>query len=387
MALIISVGMASCATPSVKLEQAPSLTKDANNLASVDDTSIRLGAVLSLTGEASAFGASGLEGIRMAIDEWNGSGGVNGHTIILAIADDKGDASEAAKAFEKLISKDKVAGIIGALMSKLSLVGAPLAQEAGVPMITPTATNEKVTQVGDYIFRACFIDPYQGIAGASFAFKDLKARNAAVFFQGSSQYSGGMAASFKTTFEKLGGRVVAYETHGPAMTNFKSPLTKILKSNPDVIYASDYYADVGLIAKQVRELGFKGPIVGGDGWDSTELGKIAGNAINNGFFTNHFAVDDASPQVQDFIGKYQKKFGRKPDALATLSYDSANIMLDAIQRAGTTEGKAIRNALANTDLACVSGHVSFDGERNPIKPAVIIEMVNGRQVYKTRVLP
>ena len=349
---------------------------------------IRIGGVGPVTGEAATFGISTKNGMAMAVEEWNAAGGIfNGRRARLIFEDDKGDPAEGATVYTKLIQQDSVVAIVGTVMSKVTLAGAPIAQAAGIPMISPTSTNEKVTLVGDNIFRACFIDPFQGTVGAAFAFNDLKARNAAAIFDIGNDYTKGLAENFRATFQKLGGKVVAYEGHPSGATDFKAQLTKIIGNKPDVLYIPDYYNDVGLIAKQARELGFTGPLVGGDGWDSPDLVKIGGSAVENGFFTNHYSAEDVRPIVQDFVKKYTAKFGAQPDALAALAYDAMNIMLNAIKTAGSTRGTAIKAALKATDLNVVSGRVTFDANRNPIKSAVIIEIKNGKQVYKTTVNP
>lgn len=357
-------------------------------LAQVTAQDIKIGGIGPITGEAATFGISTKNAMTIAVDEWNAKGGVfGGRKVKLIFEDDKGDATEGAIVYTKLIEQDRVTAIVGTVMSKVSLAGAPIAQAAKVPMISPTSTNEKVTLVGDYIFRACFIDPFQGLIGATFSYKDLKARSAATVFDASNDYSKGLAENFRATFEKLGGKVVAYEGHPAGATDFRAQLTKALQSKPDVLYLPDYYNDVGLIAKQARELGYKGPMVGADGWDSPELAKIAGDAVNDGYFTNHYSDMDTRPIVQDWVKKYKAKYGQVPDALATLGYDAMNIMLDAIKRAGKTDGASIRDALKKTDLQTVSGRVTFDASRNPVKSAVIIEMMDGKQVYKTTVNP
>ncbi len=351
---------------------------------------IKIGGVGPVTGEAATFGVSTKNGAQMAVDEWNAKGGIfSGRKAKLIFEDDKGDPAEGATVYTKLIQQDNVVAIVGTVMSKVTLAGAPIAQANGVPMISPTSTNEKVTLVGDYIYRACFIDPFQGLVGANFAFNDLKAKKAAAIFDIGNDYTKGLAENFRAQFEKLAGKgsVVAYEGHPSGATDFKAQLTKIIATKPDALYVPDYYNDVGLIAKQARELGFKGPMIGGDGWDSPELVKIGGTAVENGFFTNHYAAADTRPIVQDFVAKYTKRFGSEPDALAALAYDAMNIMLDAIKRAGSTRGSAIRDALKKTNLEVVSGKVTFDANRNPIKSAVIIEIKGGKQVFKTTVNP
>lgn len=348
---------------------------------------IVIGGVGPVSGEAATFGQSTKEGCELAVEEWNAAGGLLGKTIKLIYQDDKGDPTEAATVWTKLITQDKVVAIVGTVMSKCSLAGAPISQQYKVPMISPTSTNPKVTEVGDYIFRACFIDPFQGTVGAKFAYENLNARKAACIFDVGNDYTKGLSEFFRDKFTELGGTIVAFEAHPTGTTDFKAQLTKIIAAKPDVIYISDYYNDVALIAKQARELGFNGPLVGGDGWDSPDLVKIGGTAVENGYFTNHFSKDDPRPIVQEFVKKYQAKFGKVPDALAALAYDAMYIMLDAIKRAGSTDPEKIKKALAETNINVVSGLVTFDKNRNPIKSAVIIAIKNGQQVYQATVNP
>ncbi|HRS65081.1 MAG TPA: ABC transporter substrate-binding protein [Spirochaetia bacterium] len=350
-------------------------------------TEIKIGGVGPVSGEAATFGQSTKEGCELAVEEWNKAGGLLGNQIKLIFQDDKGDPTEAATVWTKLISQDKVAAIVGTFMSKCSLAGAPISQANKVPMISPTSTNPKVTEVGEYIFRACFIDPFQGAVGAKFAYENLNARTAACIFDVGNDYTKGLSEFFRDKFIELGGKIVAFEAHATGATDFKAQLTKIIAAKPDVIYISDYYNDVALIAKQARELGYTGPLVGGDGWDSPDLVKIGGKAVENGYFTNHFSKDDPSPQVQEFVKKYEAKFGKTPDASAALAYDAMVIMLDAIKRAGSTDPEKIRAALAATNIQVVSGMISFDKNRNPIKSAVIIAIKDGQQVYQTTVNP
>ena len=346
-----------------------------------------IGGVAPLTGEAATFGVSTKNGYDLAVAEWNAKGGVLGKQVKLVFADDKGDPAEGATVYTKLIEQDKACAIVGTVMSKVSLAGAPICQAAKIPMIATASTNPKVTGVGNFVFRACFIDPFQGTVGAKFAFDDLKAKKAACIFDVGNDYTKGLSEFFKTKFTALGGEVVGFEGHATGTSDFKAQLTKVLAAKPDVLYVSDYYSDVAIIAKQARELGFKGPLVGGDGWDSPKLVEIAGPAIEGCFFTNHYAKEDKSPIVQEFVKKYTDKYKASPDALAALAYDATNIMLDAINRAGSTDGTAIQGALVKTDLKVVTGQVKFDGERNPVKSAVIIELKGGQQVYKTTVAP
>jgi len=348
---------------------------------------IKVGGVAPATGEAATFGASTKNGMDMALAEWNAKGGVLTKPVKMSFADDKGDPAEAATVWTKLIEQDKVCAVIGTVMSKCSLAGAPISQNSKIPMIATSSTNPKVTLVGDYIFRVCFIDPFQGTVGAKFAFDELKAKKAACLFDVGNDYTKGLSEFFKAKFTALGGELVGYEGHATGTTDFKAQLTKILAGKPDVLYVSDYYNDVALIAKQARELGFKGPLVGGDGWDSPKLCEVGGPALEGCFFTNHYAADDTRPIIQDFVKKYKEKYNASPDALACLAYDATYLVLNAVEKAGKADGPAIRDALKATDMAVVSGQVKFDENRNPVKSAVVIEIKGGKFVYRASVNP
>ncbi len=374
--LVLVLGVAGLNSACKPKEQKPQVQEE-----------IKIGGVGPISGEAATFGLSTREGEQMAVDEWNEKGGVLGRKIKLIFEDDKGDPTEAATVYTKLIEQDKVVAIVGTVMSKCSLAGAPIAQAKGVPMISPTSTNPKVTEVGDYIFRACFIDPFQGTVGANFAYNVLGVRKAGCIFDVGNDYTKGLAEFFRDTFTKLGGQIVGFESHPTGATDFKAQLTNLIKAGAELIYISDYYNDAGLIMKQARELGFKGYFLGGDGWDSPKLVEIGGAAVEGGFFTNHFSKDDQRPEVQEFVSKYRAKFEKDPDALAALAYDAMNLMLTAIQNAGSTDGAKIRDALKNISFKGVSGVITFDENRNPVKSAVIIEIKNGQQVYKTTVNP
>ena len=348
---------------------------------------IMIGGVGPVTGEGATYGVSTKNGYELAMEEWNGKGGINGKQLKLAFADDKGDPAEAATVFTKLIEQDKVVAVLGSPMSKTALAGAPICQAASIPMMATWATNPKVTLVGDYIFRACFIDPFQGTVGAKFAFDELKTRKAAAIFDVGNDGTKGLAEFFKAKYTALGGEMVAFEAHATGTTDFKAQVTKMIALKPEIIYLASYYNDSGLIAKQARELGYKGLFMGGDGWDSPKLVEIAGAAIEGSFFTNHYAADDTRPVVQEFVKKYKTKFGAEPDANAVLAYDASYLVFDAIKRAGKLDGPSIKAALVATDLAVVSGQVKFDENRNPIKAAAIIQVKNGKFVYHATVTP
>jgi len=348
---------------------------------------IIIGVVAPLTGDSATFGKSTQEGAELAVAEWNAKGGINGSQIVLKMADDKSDPTEGAAGITRLIEQEKIVGEIGTVQSKVSLAIAPILQAKKIPMISPTSTNEKVTLVGDFIFRACFIDNFQGVVGAAFAYDNLKLTKAACLFDVGNDYTKGLAENFRDAFIKLGGEIVGFEAHPTGATDFNAQLTKIIAAGPELLYLSDYYNDVGLICKQARALGYTGFFLGSDGWDSPVLVEVGGDAVEGGFFTNHFSKDDTRPEVQAFVKDYTAKFGAPPDALAALAYDAANLMFDAINRAKSTDGTAIRDALKVANFKAVSGTIKFDANRNPIKAAVIIENKGGQQTYKATVQP
>ncbi|MCW5764506.1 MAG: ABC transporter substrate-binding protein [Phycisphaeraceae bacterium] len=337
---------------------------------------ILIGHYGSLTGSEATFGKSTSEGIRLAIKEFNAAGGLNGRMVEVKEYDTKGDAKEAKLAVERLVKSDGVVAVLGEVASGLSLAGGPVCQEAGVPMISPSSTNPRVTKIGDMIFRVCFIDPFQGFVGAKFARENLKAAKAAMLYDQKAPYSVGLAQEFKKAFEKLGGQVVAEQTYNGGDQDFTAQLTSIRGGKPDVIYVPGYYTDIGNIALQTRKLNISAPLLGGDGWDSEELGKIAGDAIKGSFYSNHYAPDQADAAVKDFIKRYQAEFnGKTPDGLAALGYDAACLLFDAMKRSKSLGGRDLRDAIAATrDFKGVTGSITIDENRDAKKGAVIVEM-------------
>jgi branched-chain amino acid transport system substrate-binding protein len=343
-----------------------------------------------MTGSEATFGRSTDNGIRLAVDEINEAGGINGKEIRVITYDDKGDAREAGTAVTRLIAKDGVVAVLGEVASSLSLVGAPVCQEHGVPMVTPSSTNPAVTQVGDMIFRVCFVDDFQGLVCAKFAreYEPLKAQKAAILYDQVSAYSEGLQAVFAKAFEEFGGTIVSKQTYQAGDQDFSAQLTAIRASEPDVIFVPGYYTDVGNIALQAKRLNIEAPLLGGDGWDSAKLGEIAGDAITGSFYANHYSHQDPDPRVQNFISKYEAQYGGIPDGLAALGYDAARILADAIERAGSGEGTAIAAELANTkDFDGVTGKITINDERNAVKPAVMLEMKDGVPTYVTTIEP
>ncbi len=352
---------------------------------------ILIGHYGSLTGSEATFGQSTSNGIRLAIKEVNAKGGVLGRPVALKEYDTRGDAGEAKLAVERLVKSDKVTAVLGEVASKLSLAGGPVCQEAGVPMITPSSTNPKVTEIGDYVFRVCFIDPFQGFAGAKFARENLKAEKAAVLVDQAQAYAVGLAEQFELNFKAKGGEIVTTQNYTGGAQDFTSQLTTIRAAKPDVIYIPGYYTDVGNIAIQARRLGITKPMLGGDGWDSDQLAKIAGDAIEGSYYTNHYAPDQPDAKVQDFIKAYRAEFGgATPDGLAALGYDAAKILFEAMERAKTTDGKALRDAIAATkNFGGVTGNITIDANRNATKSAVVVEMAGNppAPTYVTTVEP
>jgi branched-chain amino acid transport system substrate-binding protein len=349
---------------------------------------IQVGFFGALTGPTATFALSGRNGAALGADEINGGGGVLGKRIEFVVEDDRGEAAEAASAVSKLITRDHVVALIGENASSRTLAAAPIAQSYGVPIISPSSTNVEVTKKGDYVFRVCFIDSYQGGVLSSFAFRNLKARTAAMLVDARNDYSVGLAAAFREGFEKEGGRVVGDLKYTEGDSDFSAQLTAIAALHPDVLVVPGYYTDAGLIARQAKALGVSAVLLGADGWDSPKLAEIGGSAVEGAYFSNHYSVDDPSPAVRRFVDAYHARYGADPDSIAALSYDAIRLLADAIRRAGSTEGKRVRDALAETkDFEGVTGRITMDADRNPIKPAVVLKVEGGRFRFVTSVAP
>ena len=345
----------------------------------------------SLTGEGASFGQSSVEGAQLAVEEINNAGGLlGGRKIRLLVEDDQSRPEEASNAVTKLITQDKVVAVLGEVASRRTLAAAPVSQKYRVPMITPASTNERVTQVGDYIFRVCFIDPFQGEVLAKFAYNDLKARKVAVLKNIQEDYSVGLTDSIQKTFTGLGGRVLDPVSYSSADADFRAILTQVRAQKPDAIFATGYYTEAAIIVRQARELGMQMPILGGDGWVGDAL-KNGREALKNTFISNHYSGDNPDSLVQNFKKAYRAKFNREPDSIAALGYDSAKVLADSITRAASTDGSKIRDAIAAADLAGVTGRLKMNANRDVDKPAVIEELqfVNGdvKYVYRTTINP
>ena len=352
-----------------------------NNSGSTNANEILIGHYGSMTGSEATFGQSTDNGIKLAVEEINAAGGINGKQIKLITYDDKGDTKEVGAAVTRLVANDHVVAVLGEVASNLSLAGAPVCQEHGVPMVSPSSTNPQVTKIGDKIFRVCFIDPFQGYVCAKFAREQegLKADKVAILYDQTQAYSKGLAEEFEKAFESLGGTICENQAYSRGDQDFTAQLTAIRSSNPDMVFVPGYYTDVGNIALQARKLGIDVPLFGGDGWDSSQLYEIGGEAVNGCYYSNHYSHEDPNPRVQDFITKYKEKHGAIPDGLAALGYDAAMLLFEAMQRASSLGGDDLAAAISQTEnFDGVTGNISIDGQRNAVKPAVILEMKDGR---------
>jgi len=349
---------------------------------------IRVGEFASLTGKESAFGQSSHKGTDLAVQELNAAGGLLGKQIQLLTEDTQSKAGESQTVVNKLVSRDGVVAVLGEVASGRSLEAAPVCQGAGVPMISPSSTNPDVTKTGDYIFRVCFIDPFQGTVMANFASRTLKARKVAVFTDAKSDYSKGLAKFFKQQHQKNGGEIVVELDFNGGDSDFKSQLTTIKAAEPDAVFIPAYYTDVALICMQAKQLGLNVPLFGGDGWESDKLVEIGKDAVEGHYFSTHYHPDVSSTKSKAFVAAFQKRYGSAPDAMAALGYDSMMILADAVKRAGSVEGPKLKAALAATKgFDGVTGMTTIDADRNASKAAVILQVSNGKFRYLETINP
>ena len=349
---------------------------------------IKVGEFASMTGSEATFGPSSHEGTLLAVDHLNAAGGVLGRKMELLMEDDQSQAGQPATVVRKLIARDGVVAVLGEVASSRSLEAAPICQQSQIPMISPSSTNPKVTAVGDYIFRVCFIDPFQGTVMANFARHTLHLKKVAVLTDVKSDYSLGLAKFFKEGFIADGGAIVAEQNYSSGDKDFSAQLTALKAVNPDGIFVPGYYTEVGLIALQARQLGLNVPLLGGDGWESSSLIPIGGVSLEGSYFSTHYSPEDTSAAVQDFVKAFRAKYNETPNAMAALGYDSAMILADAMKRAGTTDGAKVRDALAATkDFQGVTGKITMDADRNASKPAVILAIRDGQFKYVETVSP
>jgi branched-chain amino acid transport system substrate-binding protein len=349
---------------------------------------IKIGEFGSLTGDNASYGTSQNEGVQMAVDEINTSGGILGKKIDLTLEDNQTKQGQTTTIVRKLISQDHVVALVGEVASSKALEAAPIAQEAKIPLIATGATNPKVTQVGDYVFRVCFIDDFQAIVIARFVLEKLHKTKVAFITDVKQDYSVGLTQFARDYLQKNGGQIVKEQSYSSGDKDFRAQLTDIKSANPDVIVITGYYPEVSLIVREGRQLGIKAAFAGGDGWDGASLIPVGGKAIEGSYFSNHFSTEDKSPAVQQFVEKYKKKYNKLPDAFAALGYDSVNLLANAIKRAGSTDPEKLRDAIASSrDFPGVTGKITINPERNANKSAVIITIKNGALHYFETIEP
>ena len=345
---------------------------------------IKVGASFALTGDVASFGKAAKNGLILAVKEYNAKGGVLGRQIELFVEDNKGDELEAANAFRKLIDKEEIVAFIGSDISSTTEAIAQIAAEEKIPMMAPTATKLNITTLGENIFRACYVDPYQGKVIADFAAEDLRGKTAAVMMDNGDDYSIGIAEAFKENFERHGGEVLTIESYTDQDKDFKPLLLNIKKEDPDIILITDYYGTVSLIAQQIQEVGIDAVLVGPDGWDGvTEQIKHDTSVLEGAFFINHYATDDPDPIVRAFVEDYRAEFEEEPNALSVLAYDGAKVLFDAMIAAGTTDYADVIAKMQATNLQGITGIITYGEDRNPVKSVTIIQIKDGHNtMYK-----
>ena len=349
---------------------------------------VKLGLFMSITGRDASFGEAALRGARLAIDDLNAAGGILGRPVELVVEDNRSLPGESATAAKKLISRDKVIALIGECASSRTLEAAPVAQQAGVPLITPASTSPRVTEAGDCVFRMCFADPFQGEVLADYAWKNLGLRRAALLVDAGAPYSVGLAEVFSRAFIALGGEVVASQKYSGGDKDLRAQLTTIRSAHPDALFLPGYYVEAGLAAQQARELGLKATLLGGDGFEAPQLLEIGGAALNGTYYSTHYSAESSSPASRRFVGAYRSRHGSAPVGLAALTYDSIQLVADAVARAGTIERTALRRALAATrDFPGVTGRTTIDAHRDAVKEAAIIAVRDGRCVFVDSIRP
>jgi branched-chain amino acid transport system substrate-binding protein len=350
---------------------------------------IKIGEFASLTGKEATFGISSHEGTLLAIEEINAAGGVLGKKLELLTEDTQSKAGESATVVNKLVSRDQVVAILGEVASSRSLEAAPICQANKIPMISPSSTNPKVTETGDFVFRVCFIDPFQGTVMANFATKTLQAKRVAVLTDVKSDYSKGLAKFFRERFIANGGEIVVELDYNGGDKDFKAQLTAIKAVSPDGVFVPGYYTDCALISIQAKQLGLNVPLFGGDGWESEKLFEIGGDSVNGNYLSTHYSPAAGGELGKKFVENYKKRWnGKTPDALAACGYDSALVLADAIKRAGTTEGTKLRDAIAATkNFPAVTGTITINEKRDATKSAVILKIAGGKYEYLETVEP
>lgn len=353
-----------------------------------DESIIKIGAIGPLSGAAATYGLSVKDGATLLEKEINDAGGINGKQIKFIFEDDQADPNSSMQAFNKLVDDEKVCAILGGVTSGATLAIAPTATSKKIPMITPTGTEPTITAIGgEYMFRGCFVDSFQGNILGKYATETLGKKTAAVLYNAGSDYSKGIADSFKSEFEATGGTITQFLTYNDKDTDFKAQLTKIKSDVPDVLLLPDYYNVVGLIAKQARGIGIQSQLLGGDGWESEDLVKIGEDSVNDALYINHYYSDDTETTVKNFVDAYKKEYNKEPDSFAALGYDTAKILVKAIEEANSTDGDKIRTALAGMEMDSVTGNIKFGDDRSAIKSAVVIKIDEGKKTLASKINP
>lgn len=349
---------------------------------------IKVGLITPLTGSVSTYGISVRNAIVMGVDQINEAGGINGRQIKLIILDDKGDATEAANITRRLIDRERVEVIMGPVITPCVLAASPIAQAAGVPLITPTGTGDTITSIGDMVFRAAYKDSFQGETMAQFARNNLKLDTVAIIYDVGNDYSTGLMNSFRQKFQDLGGKIVSVESYATNDNDFSAQLTSIAMRNPDGLFIPDYYSASGPIMMQSRQMGMDIPFLGVDGWDSPELTKLAGGYEEGGYFVNHYSSADQTASTQDFIAKYTEVYGTGPDAFAALGYDAILITKAALEEAASINSAAIKDAMGRVaNVQAATGTINMDPEGTPIKSVVILQIQDGVSVLVDKIEP
>ncbi|RPF49100.1 amino acid/amide ABC transporter substrate-binding protein (HAAT family) [Hydrogenoanaerobacterium saccharovorans] len=382
LATVIAAGMVTgCASKSNSSDGSAT-----GSSAPASGEALKLGVLAPLTGEVSVYGVAAKNGIELAIEEINKAGGILGSQIELMIEDEKGDVSEAVNGYNKLMSKGMVA-LLGDVTSKPTMAVAELAAADGLPMITATGTALPITTYGPNVFRTCFTDPFQGRIMAKFAAENLKAKNIAIIYNTSDDYSTGLVAAFEEMAASKGVNIAIKEAYGADDKDFKSQLTKIASTKPDALFVPDYYTKVALIASQAREVGFTGPMLGADGWDGVlgTLDDANKSVVNGSYISNHYSAQDTDEKVAGFVKAYTEKYGETPNAFAALGYDAAYMMTQAITTAGSTDAQAIVDAMKAIQFKGVTGNITFDENNNPIKDATILKLMDGEANFDSKV--
>ena len=343
----------------------------------------------SMSGAQATFGQSTDNGIQLAVAERNAAGGIKGRKIVVKTLDTAGKAQEAGAAVTRLITQDKVVALLGEVASKLSIAGGEVAQHYKIPMITPSSTNEAVTQIGPMISRVCFVDGFQGYVVAKFAHDNLKAAKVAILYDQASDYSIGLDKTFKASFTEMGGTITTEQTYKEGDSDHAAQLATIRDSKPDAIFLPGYYTDVANIARQARKLGITVPFLGGDGWDSSKLTELGGDAIEGSYYSNHYSHEDQRVEVQQFVQTYQAKYGAVPDGLAALGYDAARVLFEAMDKTSPRlDGETLAAAIAGTTaFRGVTGLITMDQNRDARKQAVILQIQKGKPTFVTGIDP